>query len=159
MNGVITVGQFETLMKRTNAVKMTPVHLPLGDDVRPTIVVDDEYALVEGTWIIEGDEAAFPLNVTTYQCYREFGHCFRTDLSIDGTDASSYGIYIVPSAVSITSWNNEEIVMEDNGLCRNNTVTINAQAKGGHEYFEEQWSKILPQHRWETLPQLEYSRL
>jgi hypothetical protein len=48
---------------------MTPIYLPLGTDKGPSIFFyEDQYATVQGTWIIERDTIAFPLNVTAYKC-------------------------------------------------------------------------------------------
>ena len=89
------MGQFEALMKRTSAVKMTPIYLPLGDGDRPTVIFgkSNQWASAQGTWITEGEEVGFPGYVTDFQCLRQEGLCFRTDLRL------SVGLTLSPSVI------------------------------------------------------------
>jgi hypothetical protein len=77
--GTITVGQWETLSKRVEALDGKYVGLPASLYIRVT----DEFASAEGTWVIEGDQIAYPLNFTKYQCFRRAGYCTRVDTYID----------------------------------------------------------------------------
>jgi hypothetical protein len=139
--GVLTVDQFETLSSRSASVRMSPIYLPSGKigETGPNIFITDGYASVEGTWVIEGDEVAHPLNVANIKCYRKFGHCFQIDVEIDNenyfdnTTSGSYHLATYDSLLPIMSWTDQEIVLENNAECRNNTITINAKAKEVYE--------------------------
>jgi hypothetical protein len=139
--GVLTFSQSDTLFKRYGAVNFTPIHLAVGEfrGTGPSILMTDQFASAEGTWVIEGDEIAHPLNVTTIKCYRNFRYCFQIDIEIDDTGSSGnrhsgpYTLFAYDSLLPIMSWTDQEIVLENNAACRNNTITINAKAKEVYE--------------------------
>jgi len=106
--GAITFGQLDTLSQRVATVKATRVSLPLGDKKGPSITVTKEWASADGTWIIEDDQIADPLNFT--RCYRQIGYCFQSDVAISDHDRGSYIVWTYQDAIPIASWSDDEVV-------------------------------------------------
>jgi hypothetical protein len=129
--GVITFGQVDTLSKRSDALKKSDaeVTLPLGDEDGPEITLTKDYAIASGTFIIEGDKIYHDLNITTFECYREWGYCYQSDVDIDDKSGSSYYVNAMSMLLKIVSWNDEEVVANNEALCATTTTTINVKAK------------------------------
>ena len=129
--GVLTFGQMDILGKRSEAVKKSDVDvsLPLGDKDGPEITLDKDFASATGTFIIEGDKIYHDLNISTFECYREKGFCSEHDVDIDSKSGSSYYVNTTNRTLSIVSWNEDEVVANNEALCATTTTTINAKAK------------------------------
>jgi hypothetical protein len=130
--GILTVAQMGTLMKRLNVVETSDVTvgLPLGDKDGPQITLNKDYASATGTFIIEGDQIAEPLNITSFKCFRQWGYCYQSDVDLDEQIVGSgYLLSSYQSLLAIVSWSDEEVVANNEALCATTTTTINAQAK------------------------------
>lgn len=90
------------------------------------------YIHAEGSWVIQGDESAYPMNVTDIDCWKEFRNCIIADAHVttprDGDSGSSY-VSVDTSYWEITSWSETRVVAEQSGLCRRNVLTVDEQAK------------------------------
>ena len=119
----------DTLTKRSEAIKIADVNvgLPSGDKDGPVIVTKDLVS-ARGTFIIEGDKPAYPLNIASYECYREWSYCNQSNVDIND-DGSIYYVTTFQTSLPILSWNDEEIVATGEGLCATTTLTINVKAK------------------------------
>jgi hypothetical protein len=129
--GILTVAQMDTLIKRLNVVKTSDVTvgLPLGDKDGPQITLNKDLALATGTFIIEGDKIVPPLNITSFECFRQWGYCYQSDVDIDDTSGSTYYVNPFHMLLSIVSWNDEEVVANNEAICATTTTTINVKAK------------------------------
>ena len=129
--GVLTLAQMDTLTKRSDAIKIADVNvgLPaLGDTDGPEIIVTEDLVSAKGTFIIEGDKPAYPLNIASFDCDRKGGYCNQSNVDIDN-DGTIYYVNTFQTSLSILSWNDEEIVASGEGLCAITTLTINVKAK------------------------------
>jgi hypothetical protein len=126
--GALTAGQWEILSERTNAIKAPHITLPFGDEDNPSITMTKDFVTAEGTLVIEGEQAAYPLNVTSFQCFRDLRYCFQSDVSID-VSGPIYSVLPIQQIIPITSWNDDEVVANDEALCAIVTTTINTRAK------------------------------
>jgi hypothetical protein len=133
--GVLTFGQMDILGHRADAVgtQNVRISLPVGAQDGPIVTVNDDFASAEGTWVIEGDQIAWPLNIATYQCSRKSGYCTESDVYIDNQSAPFYSVFTEQDTVPITSWKDQKVVLTTEATCRNITVTINARAKEVYE--------------------------
>jgi hypothetical protein len=129
--GVLTFGQMDTLSKRSNAIKISDVNvgLPLGDKDGPSIAPTKDYATASGTFIIEGDKEYWPLNITTFECHRQWGYCSQSDVDIDDKSGSTYYVVTTQMLLPIVSWSDEEVVANYEALYVTTTTTINVKAK------------------------------
>jgi hypothetical protein len=107
-----------------------------------------DFASAKGTMIIEGDKIAWPLNISDFECYREWG-CYQSGVDITD-DAGTYYVNANQNLLSILSWNEEEIVANNEALCATTTLTINAKANNGqscapmmHPLAKPQISKLV----------------
>jgi hypothetical protein len=128
--GVLTWGQMDTLGKRSQAVKSSDVTvgLPLGDKDGPEIYMTKDFASARGTMIIEGDKIAWPLNISNFECYREWGYCYQSGVDITD-DAGGYYVNANQTLLSIMSWNEDELIANNEAKCASTTMTINVKAK------------------------------
>jgi len=117
-------------MKRADVVKTSDVNvgLPLGDKDGPEIIVAGDLVSAKGTFIIEGDKPAYPLNIASFDCDRKGGYCNQSNVDINA-DGTIYYVNTFQTSLSILSWNDEEIVASCEGLCAITTLTINVKAK------------------------------
>lgn len=134
--GVLSVGQFEELMRRHERLQDRPVYLPnTGKEI--SVTISGGYAQVEGTWVIEGDKIAWPINHNIIRCDRDRRECvtFSTTLDVPSMDSSNdaYNLHASINTASIVRWSNDEIVMETGSDCRSVLTTINAR---NNEVFE-----------------------
>jgi len=85
----------------------------------------------QGTWVIEGERIAEPINIAVITCRKNEGICYQSDAritkSLFAVDNQyldlQYGTY------KITSWNDEEVLAEDESLCRTTVLNINTTTK------------------------------
>lgn len=128
--GVLSVAQMDTLTKRSDAIKIADVNvtLPLTDNDGPEIIVTEDLVSAKGTFIIEGDKPAYPLNIASFDCDRKSGYCNQSNVDINA-DGSIYYVNTFQTSLPILSWNEEEIVANGEGMCATSTLTINVRAK------------------------------
>ncbi len=103
--------------------------MSLGDKDGPEISLTKDYARAQGTFIIEGDKIYHPLNITTFECYRAWGYCSQADVDIDDKSGSTYYVNTTQMLLTIVSWNDEEVVANNEAICATTTRTINSKAK------------------------------
>jgi hypothetical protein len=156
--GALTFGQMDTLEKRSETVKTSDIKvgLPLGDKDGPRIYMTKDYATVQGTLIIEGDKPDWPLNITNFECYRDWGYCYQADVDIDDKSGSSYYVNAISSLLKIVTWNEDEVVANNNGLCATTTTTINAKAKEVYQITRNNGQSCTP---FEPLAKPQISKL
>jgi hypothetical protein len=129
--GALTLAQMDTLTKRSDALKIADVNVSLPaltDKDGPEIIVIEDLVSAKGTFIIEGDKPAYPLNIASFECDRKLGYCNQSNVDIND-DGSIYYVNTFQTSPPILSWNDEEVVANGEGLCATTTLTINIKAK------------------------------
>lgn len=116
---VITVG--EAVVKQR-----VPVSLP-------SLFVSgtSEYATAAGTWIIEGERAAFPLQTTKIECVRSEQVCHVATAEVSFGGMMHVGLAQMP----VREWGRTAITFSDSGgTCVSYTYTLNLHSKSvvGH---------------------------
>lgn len=133
VTGDITMHQFEQLNKRAEKSVTHKIYLPFdGIGNKPSIYISDNYAKISGTWVFvdSEDKMAFPINHSVYECYRETGHCFISEVQFYSPESSnSSHIYHSTDVTKFDKWGEDEIVMSTSSKCRNSTITINSKSE------------------------------
>ena len=132
-SGELTVGQFEKLKRRSARQKDTRVYTSGS----AKIFASGGFAKVEGTWIIEDDKIADPINTAEITCDRVAKECVSTQASVVvpqiEKDDDSYYLNLTSQSYQILSWGTDEIVARDSGKCRVTILTLNLNS---NEVFE-----------------------
>ena len=136
VTGELTVGQFNELHRRFNRSSENPIYVPgTGDEL--FIGMIDNYLSVEGTWIIENDKIAFPINLSKIECHKHTKICKNNQVDVATpnfeSDNDSSQIVLSVYRYEIISWSNTEVVAQSKTDCRTSILTINNSSK---EVFE-----------------------
>jgi hypothetical protein len=130
--GELTFGQLMELGRRSLRVKENEIALSL---LEPKIHKFDDWVLVSnGTWIIEGDTIARPINTSTIRCYRDYGTCFEASVymevpTFDDVDAdTAYYPDLTFETYHIIKWTDAEVVAETESDCRVSTLSLNVKS-------------------------------
>lgn len=129
--GELTLGQVEELQRRFMRTRDTKVYASgLGDAL--TISRFQGYLQVEGTWILEDDNIAYPINTSKITCDRTRRECevIQADVVVPAIDDSddSYMVNVDSNTYSVVSWDAGEVVARDSGTCRTSILTINSNS-------------------------------
>jgi hypothetical protein len=130
--GVLTFEQAGILMKAMETLFPTSIYF--SGSAEPTI--NNDFAFVTGTWTILGEEKiAFPINESTFTCYRNRNVCEESVINImthelDDNDKriplDNYNVFKSDSTINVLSWTDTEIIAQSEAECRNTTLTINS---------------------------------
>jgi hypothetical protein len=135
--GDLTAGQYSELGRRVTRQRDTPVYA-YGD---AKIDVLEPLAIVDGTWVGEGDELAWPINTAEITCDRDRSECLAVEARVDvppiddidrGT-GDSYTLYVHSDTYQIISWEPGEIVARKTDSCTTALLTLNRNSNEVHE--------------------------
>lgn len=88
-------------------------------------VVDDKYVSASGTWVIEGDSQAYPLQTTEIICERELMRCTSATAQIMGR-----GLHVNLDTYEVVEWEKTHIVFVDTApTCATYVFTIDFPTK------------------------------
>ena len=124
--GIIVVVAWIGLMLLTELMQSAAVPVAL-----PTLSVygNESFVWVQGTWTIEGEKHAFPLQTTEVTCSREDGVCRSATAEI----TSGMGVSMLnvrTETFNVTSWNEDSVVYVDTSpTCVYYIHTINPRIK------------------------------
>jgi len=135
-DGVLTISQFEELGRRATRSTDTPIYpSTFGEDI--SVYIDTNFAKAEGTWIIEGEPIAYPINHSKISCQKYAGICevVQIDVAIPDIDDKdhSYSFQLSTQNYDVISWTTDEVVSQSVGECRKVLLTMNT---GSSEVFE-----------------------
>lgn len=106
-DGTLSFGEFNRLLELETIGTATPI----GFLWRRAPHVEADWAGAAGTWVIRGDQIAYPLNFAQIDCWRAAGHCEATEVHVDASDLSGVagesGRYLAGARTtiySIASW-------------------------------------------------------
>ena len=134
--GDITLGQVEELERRATRHRDRAIYADgLGD--RLVIIRVEGHLEVRGTWILEGEKIALPINTARIRCSRQKGECESIQAEVLIPSLSEKGEhYLLNLGIStyeIVSWNAVEVIARDERHCRTALLTINSNST---EVFE-----------------------
>jgi len=137
VTGRLTLREIEELTRRYTRVHDTRVH-PLGgfgDEL--FIYRGADFVSAEGTWILEGDEIAFPINTSQINCSLADNECLVIQANIWipslGEADDSYSLDLSSNTYTIVSWTDNEVVARSRSACRTMILTINSAAREVYE--------------------------
>ncbi len=125
-DGIIKAGEFDEISRRVNAVNeiAVPTYAPFKRD----LYVQDDFLSFGGTWVIEGENHAFPVNFTQYNCYRSMSRCYTSEGYVHGGNGSA-SLNVEGGSLKVIKWDQTEVLMEDDVRCRVSTISVNLQSK------------------------------
>jgi hypothetical protein len=136
--GELTFGQWQTLNRRFLRRRDIPIHA----NGFGTVYIYEDYAGAEGTWMIEGDQIANPVNTSKIECDRAARTCtvIQADVSVPGLDDDddSYWIGLTTVPYEVISWSEDEIIARGLGglagtRCRTTLLTLSAKSNEVYE--------------------------
>mgnify|MGYP003381761178 CR=1 FL=1 len=99
-----------------------PIDLPPLSNVN---VVNDRYVSAKGTWVIDGERQAAPLQTTEIICEREFMRCTSATAQVDGRS-----LHVNLDTYEIAGWEKTRIVFVDTApTCADYIFTIDFSTK------------------------------
>jgi len=135
--GELTFGQVEELERRSIRIEDTKVYTTGGFGDELVISNVQGYLQVKGTWILEGEDIAYPINESKISCDRSRGECevIQAEVIVPTIDSSdeNYTLSVDSTTYSIVSWNESEVIARYSVSCRISMLTINFNSK---EVFE-----------------------
>lgn len=130
VTGELTMRQFGELARRKARFYETPVYLPVVDKIR--IYTSDGYASVEGTWVLEGEQLAWPIQTSKITCRLDTNQCGEIQALLNvpdiDDDADGYQLMVDSRSWRIISWDSSEIIARDPGTCRTSVLTLSLQS-------------------------------
>lgn len=87
---------------------------------------DFGYVLARGTWVMDNDDIASPLNEVRIGCYRDMGECFVATAELMPMSTSTRPLLVADLArFPITRWDRDIIIFSEANDCVVYSVTIN----------------------------------
>ncbi|MBB4660206.1 peptidoglycan-binding domain-containing protein [Parvularcula dongshanensis] len=131
--GELTIADIVAMDDLDDAFPPEEIYLPLSGE-GPDVFAADGWIRAQGTWILEGETIAFPLNRHIYDCDIASGSCTHAE-TVLATIGQANHLRLSLETLRITSWNPPVLTLEPTGPqgCRRPVMTINTEAK---EVFE-----------------------
>ena len=134
--GEITMGQWEELNRRAIRRHDTPVYAGFNTNVYK---VGDWSVNATGTWIIENDKIANPVNTAEIECDKERGTCelIQASIIVPSLESSdnAYNLTLDTQTYKIISWTDNEVISRPYSTdeCRSTVLTINTASEEVYE--------------------------
>jgi hypothetical protein len=96
-----------------------PVHLRSGGKIFANSW-DSGFVHASGTWVIENDTQAFPLQFTELRCYRQDNECTSATAEVTFGDTLS----VDTDRYEVVRWTNDTIIFTTSALCVDYTYTV-----------------------------------
>ena len=95
----------------------------------------DSYASAKGTWALQGERIAYPVNRSNVVCWRADGSCtvFTANVLLPDRDRVSGLLLMTDSTYyDIVGWTESQVVARSSTSCRQTTLTVNWKAEQVH---------------------------
>lgn len=143
--GDLTLGQFQELSRRQIRLFDTEVYVG-GFGNALDIFTAGPSLQVEGTWVLEGESIADPVNKSQLKCRRDRGVCSVVHAAvviprIDSNDGT-YMLEVSSEEFEIISWNTSQVIARTGRGCRSSILTININAKEVYEVTQNSSGEI-----------------
>jgi len=127
--GELTMGQFSELTRRATRFSDNPVYLSSFGDKLSIYSFGTDYISVEGTWTIEGENIAHPINHSKITCHKSRATCEinEVDISVPNSKNSNeaYNLYLYTEHFKVISWTDSEVISQHDAICRTTIMTMN----------------------------------
>lgn len=134
--GELTMGQFEELNRRAIRRHDSPVYAIGFAGVHR---IEDYFVSASGTWIIENDQIAHPVNTAEINCYKDQKTCqlIQAIIVVPSLESSQvpYHLSLDTETYEIISWTDNEVISRSFGTdqCRSTVLTINTASEEVYE--------------------------
>jgi hypothetical protein len=127
--GIITFEEANIIIKNERGISFQKILLS-GDpeNIYRYKSKDKNTARVSGTWTLERENIAFPINTVEIECTKESGLCREVKATLNDFDSKTY-LWLFSSSYNITKWDDHEIMAESYTECKALTLTINSDLK------------------------------
>jgi hypothetical protein len=137
VTGELTLRQFAEANRRWLRQRDTPVHTTGSAEV--SLYEDLGLASVDGTWILENEEIAFPVNTSQIDCDRARRECLVADADVSIPSLDSYDdryiLHLRLQTYEIISWEDGVIVARRSAArCTTEILTINSNSNEVSEF-------------------------
>jgi peptidoglycan hydrolase-like protein with peptidoglycan-binding domain len=161
--GELTLGQFRELSRRLTRFHDTPIY-PVGGSLGELkILVFEGYASVKGTWILENEQIAYPVNEAKITCVHSQRECQLIQASVVvpslDEDSKNYMLELNSQTYTIVSWGADEIVARGGGKCRTTLLTLNMNSNEVYEVTRNNETKECREEEFFSLPRLDKPRI
>src|SRR3990167_9923001 len=156
--GVLTAGEFSILMNNKDLVMPDGIDLP-GFTGAPSVYRSGGYVSAEGTWIIVGENIAYPIQISKIRCIKDEKTCIEANAYIATFGDNSRMLNVELEDYYITKWDDEEVTADTSGGCRVATLIINTKQKEVSSItrnYNESECEIIP---GKSIPKLEKPRV
>ena len=127
--GELTFGQLNELYRRGIRITDNPIYLGTYGDKLDLFRVKDHSVRTQGTWVIEGEKIAHPINHSSIVCYKNRSICEvdTVNISVPSLKESdeSYHFNLYKEYFDVISWTNAEVVAQGGTECRAFILTLN----------------------------------
>ena len=136
VTGELTMGQFEELNRRGIRRSETKVYASSYAGVHR---FEDYSVTATGTWIINNDQIADPVNTAEIECIKDQGTCnlIQASIVLPSLDSSSdlYTLHLDTQTYEIISWTANEVISRpyQTNECRSTVLTINTKSQEVYE--------------------------
>lgn len=135
--GELTIGQYSELSRMFTRRRDTPIYA----STPMSVYVIDGYATAQGTWIIEGEDIAYPVNTAKVECSQRSMDCTMVQAEVAvpslDSDQTSYGLTLTTIRYEVISWKEDEVVARGIGglgpQCRTTLLTLNSSTEEVYE--------------------------
>jgi hypothetical protein len=132
-DGVLTMEEWSLMLAVSEKVGESPIYFS-----DPAEVYDGgDWLNVAGTWIIEGDQIAWPINRSEIICQKSSSNCEVNNISITVSKITESGnthyVNVSKENYKIVSWSPNSVIAVSSGDCRTATLTVNISS---NEVFE-----------------------
>ncbi|MDX6806439.1 hypothetical protein [Terrihabitans rhizophilus] len=126
-DGLIKAREFDDLISRANRVNRDAS--PIFPSTEQKISISGDLATFGGTWIIEGEKHAFPVNYSLYKCWKSRALCDVSEGIVYRPAGPSGTMNITSETWKVIKWDAAEILMESSAACRVTTISANIASK------------------------------
>lgn len=131
VDGKFTVAEFSKLAHLATLEHETEIFTTFK-----IVSVSDPSASAEGTWTLQGDTIAYPVNRAQIRCWRSDRSCtvFTANITLPREDgAGSATLLTDVQYYDVTRWTATEVQAATQSICRQTVLTINGDTKQVYE--------------------------
>jgi hypothetical protein len=130
VDGVFTIDEFSRLGFLASLEGERRTH-----SIFHVVSVTDQFASAQGTWTIQGEAIAYPVNKSEIHCWRFSRTCsvFTANLDVRREERSGSTLLTNVDHYDVSQWTSNEVEAVSTSSCRRTTITLNAATKQAYE--------------------------
>ncbi len=126
VDGVVTIAELGRLVGAADKATETNIVLPMR-----SVIAYPDYVSVQGTWVMQGETIAWPINHSNITCSKSDRTCveFSVNLSGGADDGSPALLNSNVEHYDLRVWTAEQVEAVSEALCAETRLTINTKSK------------------------------